>query len=337
MTRRYWEYHWQHRTWLTWLLLPVSALFCSLVALRRTAYRRGMIKSVRIGVPVVVIGNISVGGTGKTPLTLWLAQQLAAAGWRPGIAMRGYGGVAAVSPTLVTRDADVAAVGDEALLMARASLVPVIVARDRAAGARALQAAGCDLVLCDDGLQHYRLRRDLEIAVIDGARGMGNGLCLPAGPLREPIRRLRSVSACVVNGDNTDARGACGARAWPMQLQPQCFVRVQDGAAFPLAHFAGVEVHALAGIGNPARFFAALATLGVRATAHAFADHYRYCGDEPVFGHATPILMTEKDAVKCAAFARANMYYLAVAAVPADGFAEFILQRLRDCHGQKAA
>ena len=337
MTRRYWEHHWQHWTWLTWLLLPVSGVFCLLVALRRAAYRHNLLASVRVGAPVIVVGNISVGGTGKTPLTLWLAQRLAAAGWRPGIVMRGYGGSAAASPLRVARDADVDAVGDEALLMARASDVPVVVARDRASGARALQAAGCDVVLCDDGLQHYRLRRDLEIAVIDGARGMGNGLCLPAGPLREPIRRLAGVSACIVNGGDAGVVAKYGVRAWSMQLHPQRFVRLPDGAEFPLTHFAGAEVQALAGIGNPARFFNTLRELGARVVPHAFADHHRYRGDEPVFAQSAPILMTEKDAVKCAAFARGNMYYLAVVALPADGFAEFILQCLRERHGQKAA
>lgn len=335
--RHYWEHHWQHWTWLTWLLLPVSGVFCLLAALRRSAYRHRVFASLHVGVPVIVVGNISVGGTGKTPLTLWLAHRLAAAGWRPGIVMRGYGGSVAATPTRVTRDAAVAAVGDEALLVARASDAPVVVARDRARGARALQAAGCDVVLCDDGLQHYRLRRHIEIAVIDGARGVGNGLCLPAGPLREPVRRLAQVSACIVNGGDTDTTGKFGPRAWPMALRPQCFVRLADGAEFPLTHFADAEVQALAGIGNPARFFNTLMQLGVRATPHVFADHYHYRGDEPVFAHATPTLMTEKDAVKCAAFARDNMYYLAVAAAPADGFAEFILQRLRERHGQKAA
>lgn len=333
--RRYWDHHWQHWTWLTWLLLPVTGVFCALVALRRVAYRIGVLRREHIDVPVIVVGNISVGGTGKTPLTLWLTQQLTTAGWRPGIVMRGYGGGAA-GPLRVARDADVATVGDEALLVARASEAPVIVARDRAAGARALQAAGCDVVVCDDGLQHLRLRRDLEIALIDGARGLGNGLCLPAGPLREPRRHLAEVDACIVNGDAA-AIGAIGVPTWSLQLQPQGFVRVHDGAMFPLAHFAGVEVQAFAGIGNPARFFATLARLDVRATTHAFGDHYRYRGDEPVFAHAAPIVMTEKDAVKCASFARGNMYYLKVTALPAAGFSEFILQRLRERHGQKAA
>lgn len=333
--RRYWDRHWQYWTWLTGLLLPLSAAFCVLVSLRRAAYRVGLFRSAGIGVPVIVVGNISVGGTGKTPLTRWLAQRLVAAGWRPGVVMRGYGGTA-IGPLRVAPDADVAAVGDEALLMARAGDVPVVIARDRAAGAQALQAAGCDIVLCDDGLQHYRLRRDIEIALVDGARGLGNGLCLPAGPLREPRARLAGVTACLVNGADSDIRTR-NARTWSLQLQPQAFVRLIDGVSFPLTRFAGTEVQALAGIGNPARFFGTLAVLDVRATPHAFADHYRYRGDEPVFASASPVVMTEKDAVKCARFARDNMYYLTVAAVPAAGFDEFILQRLRERHGQKIA
>lgn len=334
VTRRYWDRHWQHWTWLTWLLLPVSGIFCLLVAWRRLGYRLRALPQARVNVPVIVIGNISVGGTGKTPLTLWFAHTLARHGWRPGIVMRGYGGSAGDDPVVVTREADVLAVGDEAVLMARCTDAPIVVARDRAAGARTLQAAGCDIVLCDDGLQHYRLARDLEIAVVDGQRGVGNGLCLPAGPLREPRRRLKNVTACVVNG--TALTGATPVdRSWRMHLQAQHFVRVHDGAVFPPDRFAGKKAHALAGIGNPGRFFAQLATLGVHATTHAFPDHYRYRGDESIFAVDTPILMTEKDAVKCASFAHDNMYYLGVVAVLDDGFAEFILQCLRDRHGQK--
>ena len=213
--------HWYRITPLHLILFPVSMMFRVLVALRRDMYRNGMLASDQLLLPVIVVGNINVGGTGKTPLTLALAQQLVEHGWHPLIVSRGFGGKAQL-PQQVSAASDALQVGDEPLLMARRDICPVWVGRDRARTARAaLQAhPQCDVVLCDDGLQHYRLQRDVEIAVVDGVRGFGNGLLLPAGPLREPESRLQEVDAVVVNGGEAAAGPICDALVGRYVLQP---------------------------------------------------------------------------------------------------------------------
>lgn len=298
-------------------LLPVSLLFAAVAALRRLAYRTGILASERVGVPVIVVGNITVGGTGKTPLVLWLAEALRGRGRRPGIVSRGYGARTRVPRAVRPEDApDVA--GDEPLLLARRSGAPVWIGRDRVAAARALLAAHpeCDLLISDDGLQHYRLRRDAEIAVIDG-RGAGNGWHLPAGPLREPVARLARVDALVINGERLPAGlvDVPPVPAFSMRLVGERFRRLGDASQTcgPEA-FAGLRLHALAGIGHPQRFFDHLAALGLRAVPHVFPDHHAYAAEDLAFEGADALLMTEKDAVKCAAFAPSNAWVLPVAA-----------------------
>ncbi len=287
--------HWLERNWyrvtpLHLILLPVSWLFGALTFLRRALYRRGILSSEKLPVPVIVVGNISVGGTGKTPLTLALAQQLIQHGQHPLIVSRGYGGSTS-EPRAVTSEMSAAQTGDEPLLMARRGLCPVWVGTDRVATARAaLQAhPQCDLVLCDDGLQHYRLQRDIEIAVVDGTRGFGTGWLLPAGPLREPVSRLRTVDAVVWNG------GDAPAGQYPMQLAGDIFFNLLDpGTAVSAAHFRALHNHAVAGIGNPRRYFRHLEQLGITFIPHAFPDHHPYRADELAFPDCDAILLTEK-------------------------------------------
>jgi tetraacyldisaccharide 4'-kinase len=320
------ERHWYRFSWLSALLAPFSLGFGAAVGLRRFAYRAGWYRVERLPVPVVVVGNLVAGGTGKTPLVLWLAAALAARGFRPAIVSRGYRGANA-QPCEVHAGGEAARYGDEPLLLAERSGVPVWIGRDRAAAARAAIAAHPDrnLVICDDGLQHYALARDFEIAVED-ERGYGNGLLLPAGPLREPPSR--QVDATVVNG------GAARAGAFAMQLEPSGFRAVRDprrtiGADALL----GLRLHAVAGIGNPARFFATLASLGLAFTPHAFPDHHAFGPGDLDFPGCDAVLMTEKDAVKCRAFPRDDLYALRVEARVHERLADLVTLRL---HGLEA-
>jgi tetraacyldisaccharide 4'-kinase len=279
--------------------------------------------------PVVVVGNITVGGTGKTPLVLWLADYLAQQGLTPGIVSRGYG-ASSSHPTAVTAPSDPAQVGDEPVLLAQRSTCPVWVGRDRPRAARALLEAHprCDVIVSDDGLQHYRLARDVELVVIDGTRALGNGLMLPAGPLREPASRLRGVDAVVVNG-GTRAVGS-RERAFALKLEGDLFRNLLDPElAVGAGHFGGRRVHAIAGIGNPQRFFDHLRALGLVFTAHPFPDHHAYAPNELAFAECDAIVMTEKDAVKCARFAKENQWVLRVEAVPDPRLGELVLRKLK--------
>jgi tetraacyldisaccharide 4'-kinase len=319
--------------WCRWLL-PLALLFRAAAALRRVLYARAWLPAARMPVPVLVVGNITAGGTGKTPLVIWLAARLRAAGHRPGVISRGYGGRAA-APRAVDPDSDPAVVGDEPLLLARRTGCPVWIGRQRAPAAKALLAAHpeVDVLLCDDGLQHYALARDLEIAVLDGARGLGNGLPLPAGPLRESVGRLDRVDAIVLNGPGD--RQAVQVPQFSMRLVGARFRNLCDpGREEPAAFFSGRDVHVLAGIGNPARFFQAVSALGVQARRRAFPDHHRF-GPEDL--PAGCVIMTEKDAVKCAPFAHADVWMLPVDAEVDPGLETLILDSLESRHGQQTA
>lgn len=296
------------------LLRPLSLLYRGLLTVRRAAYRIGILSRGHPGVPVIVVGNVTTGGTGKTPLVLWLAAQLAGNGWRVGVVSRGHGGnhaARAGRARLVSGHDDPAEAGDEALLLAIEAGCPVAIGVDRLEAARLLAAQGCRLIIADDGLQHLALRRDVEIAVVDGARLLGNGALLPAGPLREPPGRLREVDAIVVNGPCNDLPEA--RRLFAMRLRPVEMVSLADGRTIPLAQWNGREVHAVAGIGNPGRFFATLRELGIRPLEHAFADHHPFRPADLAFGDDREIVMTGKDAVKCRAFGTRRMWYLRVA------------------------
>ena len=318
------EKHWYRRSALSLALWPASLLFRLLLALRRLAFRSGVLRTLRLQVPVIVVGNLVAGGTGKTPLVLWLAALLKQDGRNPGIVSRGYRGSATV-PMAVTAASPVDLVGDEPLLLARASACPVWIGRDRFAAACGLLAAhpDCDVLILDDGLQHYRLARDIEIAVEDG-RGAGNGLLLPAGPLREPL--TRRVDAWVTN---SAAPGLHRDPAFRMDLRGERFRRVAAPRdSVPAAAFVGRKLHAAAGIGNPQRFFDHLARLGLNTVNHAFPDHYAYSPSDLDFADCDALLMTEKDAVKCEAFAREHWYALQVEAELAPAFIDFILAKL---------
>ena len=358
-------------------LYPLSVLFGAALGVRRTLYARGVLRSQQMPVPVIVVGNLTVGGSGKTPLTLWLAQRLRAAGHRPGIVTRGYRGSERLQE--VHPHSAPAQAGDEAVLLARRAGCPVFAGRDRVAAARALLRAhsACDVLLSDDGLQHYRLARAFEIAVIDGARGFGNGLLLPAGPLREPRSRLREVDAIVVNTGvvhagvvnagvvnagvvnagvanggafNAGVANAAGTEpsvigagvdltglpvpSYAMRLEGERLVNLKHPArAVPLSDFAGRSVHALAGIGHPRRFFAQLEGAGLSVAPHPFPDHFAFAPDDLAFAGDAPLLMTEKDAVKCAAFARESWWYLPVTAQVDPALAALLLDKLEPPHG----
>lgn len=318
------------------LLVPVSWLFGLAAGFRRALYLAGWLKIQLLPVPVIVVGNITVGGSGKTPLVLWLTQMLSKHGYRPGIVSRGYGGSL---KALIEVDAETTPgqVGDEPILLFRRAGCPVFVCPDRGLAARGLLARHGDVnvIIADDGMQHYRLPRDIEIAVIDGERGFGNGFRLPAGPLREPISRLTSVQAVVVNGHPVAPR--IPSEAVPMQLKGDMLYRLTDPAKRQaVAGFARSAVHAIAGIGNPARFFAHLRRLGLRPEEHPFPDHHRFQAADLDLPGKGPILMTEKDAVKCRPLATARCWVLPVDAELPVAFTEQILTLLSRVHGSKA-
>lgn len=341
--------HWFRRSALSAILLPFSQVFRALVALRRALYRIGALDSVGLQVPVIVVGNLTVGGTGKTPLVIVLVRALAGFGKIPGIVCRGYGGSASRSgaaPRAVIPGDDPREVGDEALLLAERTGCPVWIARDRAAAGTALLVANpsVDIIVCDDGLQHYRLRRDFEIAVED-QRGHGNGWMLPAGPLREPADR--PVDALVINGAAPDLRSAGNPadpdvasgthvrRVFRMHLAPAGLLRIGSGAG-PVepAALAGKRIHAVAGIGNPDRFFSTLDAMGLSFTAHRFPDHHRFSPDDLPLSGCDVVVMTEKDAVKCRGFDRDDLIALRVEAIIDPSF----VQTLRTwIHGRASA
>ena len=325
--------HWQNKTLLSTLLLPASWLFCLLVMLRRLLYRAGVLRAHAAGCPVIVVGNITVGGTGKTPLVIWLCNALRAAGYHPGIVTRGYGGQRRRQPVYVTTDSTSEQVGDEPLLLQRHAGCPVCVGADRVAGAEALRRDhSCDIIVSDDGLQHYRLGRDIEIAVIDGERGFGNRRCLPAGPLREPVSRLRHVQATVVQGEP-------GAGEHGMHLEASVLCNLLDDRKVALADFPRDRpIDAIAGIGNPARFFDQLRRYGFNVTGHAFPDHHPYLADDLRFPGDAMVIMTEKDAVKCRRFAQTNYWYLPVTARLDARFTELLIKLLEEKRlGQETA
>jgi tetraacyldisaccharide 4'-kinase len=306
-----------------WPLRAAATLFAALVRVRSHGYRHGWLRVRRVGCPVIVVGNVSVGGTGKTPLVLWLVRRLRAQGLRVGIVLRGFGARGADSVRRVNSTSTALEVGDEALLMQRHGDCPVVVGADRVAAARLLLGA-VDIVIADDGLQHLRMARDFEIAVVDGQRGCGNGRLLPAGPLREPSTRLAEVDVVVINGE--------GGFEWPgalhMQVQGELLRSIDGGASVALASFAGRRVHAVAGTGNPARFFASLRRAGLLPVEHAFPDHHRYLRRDLEFEQRLPILMTEKDAVKCVELAPADCWYLPVEAALSEADTAQLLAKL---------
>ena len=318
------ERSWYQKFGWSWLLLPLSALFAGVSALRRLAFRCGLKTSHRLPVPVIVVGNISVGGTGKTPVTLRLCQMLQANGWRPGIISRGYG-VKLTAPRLVKPADSPSDSGDEPVLLAQRSGCPVVIFPDRVKGGQFLLAnTDCDIIICDDGLQHYALKRDLEIVLIDASRGLGNGFLLPAGPLREGRWRLAQADVVLCNGELTDRQLAtCSHGSFMLRASaPEPLLSNSPQLAPEMA------VQLVSGIGNPQRFLQTVQQLGYRiAGTHWFADHHPFTAED-LAQIPTPLLMTEKDAVKCRAFAKSQWYSLPVQAVLPSEVETFIIERV---------
>lgn len=290
----------RHAQWFSLLLLPLSWLFGTVAAIRRAAYRSGALRSFRMSRPVIVVGNITVGGTGKTPTTIWLTERLRARGLQVGIVLRGYGGTSTQWPRDVTNETSAEEVGDEAVLLARRTGALVVAGPDRVAAAKRTIERGAQVIVCDDGLQHYRLARDIEIAVIDERRGLGNGRLLPAGPLREPPGRLNSVDLQVLT-----RRSPLATNTNPVPNTVVTMPVLGDaislgtGETRSLQSFVGSRVHAIAGIGNPQAFFDALTRAGLNVDAHPLPDHARLTEADISFADDAAVLMTEKDAVKC--------------------------------------
>ena len=311
---------WLNRIWYgqsRWYLalLPLAWIFGALAAIRRRLYRSGLLASASVGVPVVVVGNLSAGGTGKTPVVIWLVRELAARGLQPGVVSRGYRGRPGAVPELATADGDPGSCGDEPLLIARRTGRPVAVHPDRVAAARLLASQGADVIVADDGLQHYRLRRDVEIAVVDGHRLWGNGRLLPAGPLREKPARLKDVDRVLVNDGDPGAVRLQVDGTVPVArftLVPGPAMRVDGNGQRPLESLRGETVHAIAGMARPERFFESLEALGIDLRRHPLPDHASILPADLEFGDELPVLMTEKDAVKCAGFAHRRCWYVPV-------------------------
>ncbi|GMQ90972.1 MAG: tetraacyldisaccharide 4'-kinase [Gammaproteobacteria bacterium] len=322
--------HWQSVTWLSLLLWPLGLVFCTLAWGRRWCYRLGLLRQYELAVPVIIIGNITVGGTGKTPLVIWMAEYLQRNGYTPGVIVRGYRGTSRQWPQLVAKDSDAEQLGDEAVLLAWRCTCPVAAGPDRGAAARLLiENKGCNIIISDDGLQHYALPRTIEIAVIDGIRRQGNGFCLPAGPLREPVRRLHEVDICITNG-------LPQKNEYSMTVKPGRIYRLTEPEAGK--NFIYKRAHAVAGIGNPIRFFSQLETLGIDPIKHVFPDHHQFNKGDLVFDDKEPVIMTEKDAVKCRSWAEDQFWVLPIAVEPDETFAARVLALLQERKvGQEAA
>ena len=321
------EVAWNERSSWALVMRPLAWLFCSIVFLRRWCFRLKLCTATKLPVPVIVVGNITVGGTGKTPLTIWLANYLSQNGYRPGIVSRGYGGQAHKWPQQVRADGDPVMVGDEAIVIARRTTCPMAVGPKRVAAAQALiKHHNIDVILSDDGMQHYALGRTIEIAVIDGVRRFGNGLCLPAGPLREPVKRLKEVDFIVTNG--IAAQGEV-----TMRYEGKMLNHLDDSSQKPLGSLKDESVHAVAGIGNPERFFEQLRRAGMHLIEHVYDDHHDFSPKDLEFGDDLPIIMTEKDAVKCRRFLLSNCWYFPVTATLSDEFGLQVLNLLEKRHG----
>ena len=301
---RFTDWLWYRPNPLKWLLWPIGGIYGVVMEIRRLVYRLGMKPVTTLPLPVIVVGNLTVGGSGKTPVVIWLAGELKSCGYRVGIVSRGYGGNAENWPQRVSTASDPGLVGDEPVLIARATGCPVMVSPDRVAAAKALiSSEQLDVLLADDGMQHYALDRTLAIAVVDGQRGLGDGFCLPAGPLREFKCRIADVDAIVVNGGSWGRAGVFRAQPAAQRLH-----QVAGSEQKLLAEFRNTEVHAVAGIGNPQRFFNLLEDAGVDVLPHPLPDHTKLTGAELDFDDARPVFVTEKDAVKCEGFARENVW-----------------------------
>jgi len=324
---------WHTKHPIGFLLLPLSWIYTLFIILRRLCYQSGLLAVNQVNVPVIIVGNISVGGTGKTPLVIWLAEYFKKKGYKPGIVSRGYGGKLSGKTQQVRPDSDPALVGDEPVLISKRTSCSVAVAVQRRKAAEELiEHCQCDVIICDDGMQHYSLARDIEIAVIDGQRRFGNKHCLPAGPLREPVSRLKSVDFVV-------SKYMAGRHEYKMEYSYGDLVSlVNPSKRIPIASLEGKDVHAIAGIGNPDRYFSYLRNQNIKIIMHEFSDHYAFTAEDINFDDDLPVVMTEKDAVKCTAFATEQYWYLPVNATLPDSFTYRLDALMKDIFdGQKTA
>jgi len=310
---------------ITIMLLPFSWIFRVLITLRHFLFKMKLKKIVTFSRPLIVVGNITVGGTGKTPFVIWLAQVLKKEGFRPGIVSRGVGGKKHFSPIFAETSSDPHSVGDEAIMLARRTDCPIVLCIDRVRAVQTLLSkTTCDVVISDDGLQHYRMGRDIEIAMVDGERQFGNAFFLPAGPLRESKRRLKQVNFVIEKGKPQEGK-------WTMQLQGDYLIKLQDeNHRISIRDFQHRKVHAVVGIGNPSRFLIELEALGFEIIPHIFKDHYLYQASDFEFKDNLPIIMTEKDAVKCLTFANERFWYFPVDAKMNPSFEQVLLGELKN-------
>jgi len=329
-------YRWIHKVWYGGaksglILLPLSGLYWLILQCRAWLYRLGVFSSFKAQVPLVIVGNITAGGTGKTPVVIWLVNQLRSRGHSPGIVSRGYGGSKSGTSMRVDVDSDAAVVGDEPVLLARRGQCPVAVDSDRIRAAAMLVEDGVDVIVADDGLQHLRLQRDFEICVLDGKRLLGNGRLLPSGPLREPAGRLSSVDQMLVNGGDYED-------AIRFDLQATAAERLNGSLARPLTGFRDTTVHAVAGIGHPQRFFDLLRESGIQVIEHAFSDHAPIALSDLRFGDDFNVFMTEKDAVKLGTKVPDKFWSVPVDLImdidKAAEFLDMIDSRLKSCGGK---
>lgn len=318
-------HYWQTINLVSILLAPVSFLFCLLVFLRRLFYRLGILKSVSVNIPVIVVGNIYIGGNGKTPFVIWLVEQLKKEGFKPAVVSRGYGALnekqSNVSwPRQVSLKQDIRLFGDEPYIICKSTQCPVIVDPDRTRAVKKIsQDTDCDVIISDDGLQHYAMSRMIEINITDARRLYGNRLCLPAGPLRESIARLKSVDYIIYNisrGYLNETIQNLPEKVFLMDYELSSIKSLsgQTEQSMTLNDFKGKIVHAVAGIGDPEQFFTLLKNYGLIVIEHPFIDHYQYKKEDLIFDEPHPIIMTEKDAVKCQSFSLSDSWYLPIKA-----------------------
>lgn len=322
---RWLEEAWYKEMYISSALMPLSMLYDDVIRFRRFLYKKGFYKTTKLPVPVIIVGNITVGGTGKTPLTLWIAEMLKENGFKPGIISRGYGGKAEDWPQWVDENSQPELVGDEAVLMAKKVGYPVAVGPERVKAAQMLlDKSDCNVIISDDGLQHYALERDIEIVVIDGERRFGNGYTLPCGPLREQATRLQQVDLVIVNGVAEEEN------EFTMTMEGDVVVNLVTNEEKSLRDFFSGDCHGIAGIGNPKRFFGLLERKGIKIESHAFQDHHQFSKEDINFNDDKPVLMTEKDAVKCSGFATEKHWYLPIKANPQQQFKDKLLTLIKE-------
>lgn len=328
---------WYQEKYILPLLIPFSLLYENIVRFRFYLFKTGVLKKTKMPVPIIIIGNITVGGTGKTPLILYLASFFRKEGYKPGIISRGYGGNSKTWPQWVDAQSQAKYVGDEAVLMAKKADCPLVVGPNRVKAAQMLlDKTSCNIILSDDGLQHYALERDIEIAVVDGERGFGNGHTLPCGPLREPLARIQKVDLVIINGEIESANNWAthGSIAeiieFTMAISGKIAANLLTKEEKSLNHFSKALCHAVAGIGNPNRFFKLLEGENINLQTHAFPDHHQFTLEDITFEDDQPILMTEKDAVKCIDFAQNKHWYVPIKAIPQQQFLDKLLRSVRE-------